>query len=46
MDKAAKAFYLRADSVRLHGHTGEGFGRHSVAVLLACGLGMEPYQEP
>lgn len=41
-DEAAKAFYLRSDSVRLHGRRGVGFGRRGVAALLACGLGIEP----
>lgn len=44
-DEAAKAFYLRADSVQLHGGRGAGFGGRGVAVQLACGLGIEPYRE-
>mgnify|MGYP001852219937 CR=1 FL=1 len=43
MDKEVNVLYLRADSMQLHGHRGEGFGKRSVTVLLSCGLSTEPY---
>lgn len=43
MGKAVNVLHLRADSVQLHGHRGEGLGTRRVTVLLSCGLGTEPY---